>query len=238
MPRCSRSRMPRRSAPSGDATRWAGTARRARSGCTRRPPPGLVPAIIDTSRSLVGSASAFSTTASRAAETSSRTSPDVGAQQADRSVSGSATVVTEASLSERIDTRRSMRHGHALDGDRCDGSDAVSEIQEHVRDRYAKAALTVLDSTSAAAECCGGSSCGATVLDDSSAPFGAGLYDAGQVEVLPTDAVLASLGCGNPLAVAELQTVNASWIWARAAASTCCCPPAGWARPASRTAWT
>jgi arsenite methyltransferase len=80
----------------------------------------------------------------------------------------------------------------------------VSEIQEHIRDRYAKAALTVLDSTSAAAECCGGSSCGATVLDDSSAPFGAGLYDAGQVEVLPTEAVLASLGCGNPLAVAEL----------------------------------
>jgi len=46
--------------------------------------------------------------------------------------------------------------------------------------------------------------CG-TVLDDAGAPFGAGLYEPGQTSELPEEAVLASLGCGNPLAVAELR---------------------------------
>jgi SAM-dependent methyltransferase len=42
-------------------------------------------------------------------------------------------------------------------------------------------------------------------LDDADAPFGAGLYEPGQTSDLPEEAVLASLGCGNPLAVAELR---------------------------------
>jgi arsenite methyltransferase len=42
------------------------------------------------------------------------------------------------------------------------------------------------------------------VPDDAGAPFGAGLYEPGQTSDLPQEAVLASLGCGNPLAVAEL----------------------------------
>ena len=46
---------------------------------------------------------------------------------------------------------------------------------------------------------------GATVLDEADAPFGAGLYGAGETAELPEEAVLASLGCGNPLAVAELR---------------------------------
>ena len=77
---------------------------------------------------------------------------------------------------------------------------AVDEgLRDQVRDRYARAALTVTE-VGAAADCCG-----ATVLDDAGAPFGAGLYEPGQTSELPEEAVLASLGCGNPLAVAELR---------------------------------
>ncbi len=77
-------------------------------------------------------------------------------------------------------------------------------VREHVRDRYARAALTV---TTGGSGCCGPAGCGPTVLDDATAAdeFGAALYDAGQTDDLPAEAVLASLGCGNPLAVADLR---------------------------------
>src|SRR6476646_10040630 len=76
-------------------------------------------------------------------------------------------------------------------------------LRDQVRNRYAEAALTVTE-VGANADCCGGG-CGATVLDEAGAPFGAGLYEPGQTFELPEEAVLASLGCGNPLAVAELR---------------------------------
>jgi SAM-dependent methyltransferase len=76
-------------------------------------------------------------------------------------------------------------------------------MRDQVRERYARAALTVTE-TGATADCCGGE-CGATVLDEAEAPFGAGRYEPGQTSDLPEEAVLASLGCGNPLAVAELR---------------------------------
>jgi SAM-dependent methyltransferase len=86
---------------------------------------------------------------------------------------------------------------------------AVDEaLRNQVRDRYAQAALRVADAAGRgdAADCCGGGcGSGATVLDDADAPFGAGLYAPGQTSDLPEEAVLASLGCGNPLAVAELR---------------------------------
>jgi arsenite methyltransferase len=78
-------------------------------------------------------------------------------------------------------------------------------LRDQVRDRYARAALTVSE-VGAAADCCGGGcGCGATVLDEADASFGAGLYGSGETADLPQEAVLASLGCGNPLAVAELR---------------------------------
>jgi arsenite methyltransferase len=81
------------------------------------------------------------------------------------------------------------------------------ELREQVRDRYARAALAVVDTTGARDSGCCGGACGATVLDESAdAPFGAGLYEPGQTAGLPEEAVLASLGCGNPVAVAELRT--------------------------------
>ena len=83
-------------------------------------------------------------------------------------------------------------------------ADLDQQVREQVRDRYARAALTV---TAGGTGCCDPAGCAPTVLDDATAAdvFGAALYDAGQTEDLPAEAVLASLGCGNPLAVADLR---------------------------------
>ena len=69
-------------------------------------------------------------------------------------------------------------------------------IKQSVRKHYGEAALRVLqgDGTS----CCG-TGCG---CDDA---ITAGLYDAGDTATLPEQAVLASLGCGNPTALADLH---------------------------------
>src|SRR3954464_2931566 len=72
----------------------------------------------------------------------------------------------------------------------------MDDVREQVRQRYALAAVQ-----SSNEGCCGGS-CGATATVDES--FGAVLYDATEVAGLPVEAVAASLGCGNPLTVAEL----------------------------------
>ena len=84
------------------------------------------------------------------------------------------------------------------------------QIHETVRSRYAEAAVAASHAVSreeagttsdAYAACCGASdSCCGT-----GASFGPELYDAVDREGLPDAAVLASLGCGNPLAVAELR---------------------------------
>jgi SAM-dependent methyltransferase len=86
----------------------------------------------------------------------------------------------------------------------------ASRIHEAVRERYAEAAVAAANATSpektaglsdALASCCGPDGC----PDDLSSPiFGAELYAATDRASLPNAAVLASLGCGNPTAVAEL----------------------------------
>ena len=85
-------------------------------------------------------------------------------------------------------------------------SDAPGDLRNRVRDRYAAAAMTVL-SGQGNASCCddeSGSCCGPTALevDDT---FGSSLYTAGDRDSLPVAAVAASLGCGNPTAVAQLR---------------------------------
>jgi SAM-dependent methyltransferase len=72
------------------------------------------------------------------------------------------------------------------------------EIHQIVRDHYAAAAVRA--STTGVTSCCGDGCCGGQSTDSISAD----LYDAQQVADLPADAVLASLGCGNPTALAEL----------------------------------
>src|SRR5512143_1471243 len=71
-------------------------------------------------------------------------------------------------------------------------------LREKVREHYGKAALRVLESGSSCG--CGPTCCGAA--DD---PVTTDLYDAVTTSSLPEAAVLASLGCGNPTALAELR---------------------------------
>jgi SAM-dependent methyltransferase len=74
-----------------------------------------------------------------------------------------------------------------------------NEIHDEVRARYAEAALAVgagQTDSNAQASCCG---------PDGSAVFGEILYTASDRAELPEAALLASLGCGNPTAVAELR---------------------------------
>jgi SAM-dependent methyltransferase len=71
---------------------------------------------------------------------------------------------------------------------------SATVLREEVREKYAEAARTVGSSG-----CCG-SSCGCENPD-----FGSSRYDRGELAELPDAAVLASLGCGNPTAVAELR---------------------------------
>jgi arsenite methyltransferase len=75
--------------------------------------------------------------------------------------------------------------------------DAAS-IREQVRERYAAAARAV---TEQSADGC----CGAECTSGDSSDFGASGYDDASRATLPGDAVAASLGCGNPTAVAELR---------------------------------
>jgi arsenite methyltransferase len=76
------------------------------------------------------------------------------------------------------------------------------ELRERVRRRYAESARAVREGTGTAS--CGGGSCCADPEVDA-ARFGEELYDAEQRGELPEAATLASLGCGNPTAVAELR---------------------------------
>ena len=92
--------------------------------------------------------------------------------------------------------------------DPIDTSPTLEAIRATVQARYGAAAQRVADGTAAAASCCGpesGSSgcCGST--SESWDPITADLYDAGETAGLPPQALLASLGCGNPTALAELR---------------------------------
>jgi len=84
-------------------------------------------------------------------------------------------------------------------------STTADALREEVRRRYAESARAVTEGSTGCG--CGGGSC----CSDESASgvtatqFGDALYDAEQRGELPAAAVLASLGCGNPVAVAELR---------------------------------
>lgn len=84
---------------------------------------------------------------------------------------------------------------------------ALAALRETVQDRYGEAARSVLDGR-AGTSCCApasGSSgcCGST--SESWDPITANLYDEGQAAGVPAEALMASLGCGNPTALADLR---------------------------------
>ena len=79
---------------------------------------------------------------------------------------------------------------------------ATDELREEVRRRYAESARAVTEGSSGCG--CGSSSCCADEKSEGTT-FGEGLYDVEHRGELPDAAVLTSLGCGNPVAVAELH---------------------------------
>jgi arsenite methyltransferase len=88
---------------------------------------------------------------------------------------------------------------------------ASADLRDEVRARYAEAARAVMEPRpGVSASCCGtadsGSCCGtgSAALGTADA-FGGPLYREGETDGLPEEAVLASLGCGNPIAVADLR---------------------------------
>lgn len=79
----------------------------------------------------------------------------------------------------------------------------MDEVREQVRQRYALAAV---ETQAGLGGCCGdGGCCAPGAVVDVDEKFGAGLYSAQDAVSVPVEALAASLGCGNPLAIAELR---------------------------------
>src|SRR5690606_25554520 len=98
-------------------------------------------------------------------------------------------------------TPRRRRHPHR----RCPVSDTTQTpdaLQQQVRTRYANAAAAAASGGTAD---CRGAECGCGDTATAGEGFGAALYSLDEQGWLPDSARLASLGCGNPTAVAELR---------------------------------
>jgi arsenite methyltransferase len=74
-----------------------------------------------------------------------------------------------------------------------------TDVKETVRRKYGEAARQVTEG--AKSSCCSSTCCGGTADD----PITSNLYSSSETAALPEKAVLASLGCGNPTALAELR---------------------------------
>src|SRR5438876_2551094 len=103
----------------------------------------------------------------------------------------------------------------------------MDELREEVRVRYASAATAVAEGRGAASDADASGCC------DPEEGLGRQLYDVLERDQLPEDAVLASLGCGNPTMVAQLREERPFWTWGAAAGSTSCSPGSGSDRPGS-----
>jgi len=75
---------------------------------------------------------------------------------------------------------------------------STEDIKEAVKERYGQAALRVVTGGSS---CCGA----AAAVEGCADPITSNLYDGSQASEVPEEALLASLGCGNPTALAELK---------------------------------
>src|SRR5712692_10577517 len=75
----------------------------------------------------------------------------------------------------------------------------IQDIKEVVKEKYGEAARRV--TAGQGSSCCGATACCGAEID----PITKDLYDQSQTSVLPEDAVKASLGCGNPTALAQLN---------------------------------
>jgi SAM-dependent methyltransferase len=82
-------------------------------------------------------------------------------------------------------------------------TETADVVRDRVRQRYGAAATAA--ATGSPAGCCGISADGEVFDVEVGAGFGSELYDRAELDALPAHALAASLGCGNPLAVAELR---------------------------------
>jgi len=82
-------------------------------------------------------------------------------------------------------------------------TDTATTLREQVRERYAEAARAAASGGCGCTE--SGGCCGNACCEGDAGDFGEALYSSEQRGELPNAAVLASLGCGNPTAVAELR---------------------------------
>jgi arsenite methyltransferase len=87
-----------------------------------------------------------------------------------------------------------------------DLQNTARDVTTLVRAKYGAAARRVAESAEAAS-CCGpvNSCCGGAAFDGTTDPITSNLYVQGETDTLPEGALLASLGCGNPTALAELR---------------------------------
>ena len=95
-------------------------------------------------------------------------------------------------------------------------TETKSEIKDVVREKYGQAALRVGHG--------GSSCCGATPSSGGCDPITTNLYDGAQAAQIPAEALLASLGCGNPTALAQLSPGEIVLDLVLVAASTCFSP--------------
>ena len=77
----------------------------------------------------------------------------------------------------------------------------TTDVREEVRERYAEAAVSLSSGCGCGCDCESIGCCG----EEATTLFGQGLYAADERAGLPENAVAASLGCGNPLALVELH---------------------------------
>ncbi len=84
-------------------------------------------------------------------------------------------------------------------------TDQTSELTAAIQDKYGEAARRAAEG--AGTSCCGpvNSCCGGTAFNGTTDPITSNLYVNGETDELPSAAVLASLGCGNPTALAQLN---------------------------------
>jgi arsenite methyltransferase len=79
-----------------------------------------------------------------------------------------------------------------------------ADVTAVVREKYGQIARSVSEGTRAGAACCASSGCcGSTA--EAWDPITSNLYEEGQTAGIPAEALLASLGCGNPTALAQLN---------------------------------
>jgi len=81
---------------------------------------------------------------------------------------------------------------------------STTDIKEVVKEKYGQAALRV---KSGGSSCCGAAPASGLSCD----PITSNLYNSSEASQIPEEAMLASLGCGNPTALAELKAGETSW---------------------------